>query len=705
MPRQDALAAVSVERFFQFSLLGLVASGYLAVAASGFLDAPTIALTTTGLLLRAILICGLVRLNLSDRLTTIVTIAYAGFFVADYFLLSRDFLVATVHLLFFLAVMKILTAKSNRDYLYTAVIAFLELLAAAILSTNFNFFLFLALYLLFAIAALTSGEIRRSIERSTVTARSALKTFYSRLSLLSALVTLGILTLTAGLFFILPRTAEAAFSRLIAHRVFLPGFSNQVNLGDIGEIKTSSRPMMHIRIWSALAVAPMKWRGAALSDFDGKRWTNPSRQPETILVENGHVVLAPAGLHPAGRRVNYHVDLEALENDTLFFAGTPETLDLGVRALYRTETSSFRLGHAVPQGFHYDVWSLLDDPPEGAPVRFPPPVLPLAARQLYLQLPALDGRIGELARSFAASATDDLARARAIERHLRSDYGYTLELPDREVADPLANFLFARRQGHCEYFASSMAVMLRSLGIPARLATGFQSGVYNPVSDLWLVRASDAHSWVEAWIPGYGWTTFDPTPADPNAGGLAWLAQLSLYLDAAETFWREWVMTYDVARQGTLAYRMEQGVHRAGIRWFDTAVSLRSGWERYVAGWARRFGWQALAWAAGLVALGFAAGPLVRLMRMRQRVERVRRGQASVADATLLYQRMLHILKRRGYQKPPWFTPAEFAASLPRTSLGDSVGEFTGTYNALRFGGHAEAAPRLSILLDRMERE
>ena len=115
MPRQDAGAAVGVERLFQFSLLGLVASGYLAVAASGFLDAPTIALTTTGLLLRAILIGGLVRLNLSDRLTTIVTIAYAAFFPADYFWLSRDFLSATVHLLFFLAVMKILTAKSNRD--------------------------------------------------------------------------------------------------------------------------------------------------------------------------------------------------------------------------------------------------------------------------------------------------------------------------------------------------------------------------------------------------------------------------------------------------------------------------------------------------------------------------------------------------------------------------------------------------------------
>src|SRR5215471_8766360 len=171
MPRQDAGAALSVERFFQFSLLGLVASGYLAVAGSGYLDTPTIALTTAGLILRGVLICGLLRLDLSDRLTTIVTIAYAAFFGVDYFLLSRDFLAATVHLLFFLAVMKILTARTNRDYLYTAVIAFLELLAAAILSINFNFFVFLALYLIFAIAALTSGEIRRSMGHSELTWR------------------------------------------------------------------------------------------------------------------------------------------------------------------------------------------------------------------------------------------------------------------------------------------------------------------------------------------------------------------------------------------------------------------------------------------------------------------------------------------------------------------------------------------------------
>jgi hypothetical protein len=160
--------AASVDRFFQFALLGLVACGYLAVAGSGYLDRPTIIVTAAGLLVRALWIWGALRLDISERATTFATLGYAAFFVLDYYLLSRDFLSATVHLLFFLAVMKILTARTNRDYLYTAVIAFLELLAAAILSVNFNFVLFLALYMMFAIAALTSGEIRRGTRRGFV---------------------------------------------------------------------------------------------------------------------------------------------------------------------------------------------------------------------------------------------------------------------------------------------------------------------------------------------------------------------------------------------------------------------------------------------------------------------------------------------------------------------------------------------------------
>src|SRR5471030_1932345 len=703
MPRPGASAAISVERFFQFSLLGLVASGYLDVAGAGYLDIPTIALTAAGLLLRGLSIGGVLRLDISERATTLGTVGYTGFFLLDYFAISRDFLTATVHLVFFLAVIKVLTSKTSRDYLYTAAIAFLELLAAAILSASFNFFVFLALYLLCAIAALTSGEIRRSMNKSPSTARSGLSRFHPRLGLLSASVALGILALTAGLFFLLPRTAEAAFAHLISHRVFLPGFSNQVTLGEIGEIKTSSRTVMHIRIFNSQPLGGLKWRGSALTEFDGRRWSNAPRVRTPIRIENGHVDLRPTDGLPPGRSISYHVDLGAFETDALFFAGIPENLDLHSPSLYRTDTGSYRLGHPTPQGFHYDAYSLLEELPERAPLIYPPPVLPLAARNQYLQLPPLDRRVAELARTLTANRATALERARAIERHLRTAYGYTLELPDKETPDPLANFLFQRKKGYCEYFASAMAVMLRTVGIPSRLATGFQSGVYNPVSDLWLVRASDAHSWVEAWIPGHGWTTFDPTPPDPNPNTFALLAEVALYLDAAETFWREWVVTYDLSRQGTLAYRMEQGARRMGIRWYDDLLALRSGWNSFVLAPTRRFGSWVLAGLAAGMLTWLLGPPVFRLLQVRRQVERVRRGQASMADATLLYELMLHILKRRGYQKPAWFTPAEFAASLPRTELGASVEEFTATYNTLRFGGRTEVAPRLSVLLDELE--
>ncbi|MBZ5726895.1 MAG: DUF3488 and transglutaminase-like domain-containing protein [Acidobacteriia bacterium] len=708
MVRPDASAGSrgrpSVERFFQFSLLGLVASGYLAVAGSGYLDAPTVALVTLGLLLRGLAICGWLRVELSERTATWATLGYIAFFPADYFFLSHEFLPATVHLVFFLAVMKVLTSRSNRDYLYTAVIAFLELVAGAILSINFNFFLCLALYLLFAMAALTSGEIRRSIDRAPATARGGLRRFHGRLAALTAAVTLGILALTAGLFFLLPRTADAALARLISHRIFIPGFSNQVTLGEIGEIKTSSRPVMHIQIFSRESPGALKWRGGALTEFDGKRWFNANPRKLLVSLENGYLGADLSTYGRSGRYINYHVDVDALESDALFFAGIPERVDLRYPDLYRTETGCFRLQQVPPQGFQYSASSLLPDPPESARIPYPPPVLRLAERAQYLQLPPLDERIPALASVLTGGAVTDLERARALERHLRADYGYTLQLPARELADPLSYFLFVRKKGHCEYFASALAVMLRTLGIPARLATGFQSGVYNPISDLWLVRASDAHSWVEAWIPGHGWTTFDPTPPDPNPPGLSLFSSLGLYLDAAETFWQRWVVGYDPGRQGTLAYQIERA-SRLGLRWFDAIAGTRPDWDTRAAAWLQRFGLRLL-WVLLAACWIWGGLPrLVRLLRVQQRVRRVRRGQASVADATLLYERMLHVLKRRGYQKPAWFTPAEFASSLDRAPLRMAVGEFTATYNALRFGGRTEVAPRLSLLLDELERQ
>jgi protein-glutamine gamma-glutamyltransferase len=698
-----------VERFFQFSLLGLVASGYLAVAGSAYLDPPTVILTGVGILLRALLLGGLVRLDLTERVATLMALGYAAFFPLDYFFLSHDFLSSAVHLVFFLAILKILTAKTNRDNLYISVIAFLELLAAAILSINFNFFLCLALFLLFAIAALTSGEIRRSMHRSTTTARAGLKRFHFRLALLGGWIALGILALTAGMFFLLPRTADAALSRLISHRIRVPGFSDHVTLGEIGEFKSSSRTVMHIAIYGNQSLGSSKWRGGVLTDFDGRAWSNPSspsnpeRRGTNLHVDNGHVEL---GYRPGPQR-SYRVEMEELESPVLFFAGTPERIEgLPPGMLQQTRTGCFRLRQLPPSGFHYDVFSVLEDAPETTPLLNPPPILDLDRRDAYLALPDdTDRRIPALAKSMTAGATNDLERARALERRLHQDYGYTLELLKREPPDPLADFLFVRRKGHCEYFASAMAVMLRTLGIPARLATGFQTGIYNPISDLWLVRASDAHSWVEAWMPGHGWTTFDPTPPDFSIHKFTLLSKADLYLDAAETFWQQWVVGYDPGHQGSLADHIQQTARRLGIGWFDSLSDVESSlWLARAKSWTRRFGLRAFL-GLSMAYLLWVGGPrLVRALRMRRRVQRVRRGQASVGDATLLYERMLKVLKRQGYQKPVWFTPVEFARSLPATQTGRAVQEFTIAYNALRFGGRVDAAPRLSSLLDDLER-
>jgi transglutaminase-like putative cysteine protease len=703
MPRFDVNAAVSVERFFQFSLLGLVASGYLAVAGSGYLDVPTIALTAAGLLLRGLLICGVFQRDISERTVTTATLAYILFFAVDYFLLSRDLLAATVHLVFFLAVVKILTAITNRDYLYTAVIAFLELLAAAILSTAFNFFLCLALFLLFAIAALTSNEIRRSMHTARATARGGLKRFHPRLAFLSTFITFGILVLTAGLFFLLPRTADAAFSHLFSNRIHLAGFSNRVTLGEIGEIQASSHPVMHIRIFSRDMPGGLKWRGGALTDFDGRRWSNPKPQRKPILAEHGRIALVPPTQRRLGRHVTFDVELADLDTDALFFAGSPEWLDIRQPAVWQTETDSFRMSRPPPSGFRYEAYSLLEDPPEASLVQSPEPSLALRERSRYLELPRLDARVPQLARSVATGAVSDLEKARAVEHHLRTEYTYTLQLPDHEVPDPLAYFLFVRRKGHCEYFASAMAVMLRSLGIPTRLATGFQTGIYNPLTELWVVRSSDAHTWVEAWMPGRGWTSFDPTPPDLAARSFTLSTRLSLYLDAASTFWQEWVVSYDPSRQGTLADRLEQSAGRLGIRWFDSLSGVPATWDVYVTSWLKRYGLKTLAALLAGAGIWLFAPRIFRQLYMRRRVRKVRRGEASVGDATLLYQRMLHIVKRHGYHKPAWFTPGEFAASLQDSSLAIPVADFTKAYNALRFGGRTEAAPLLSLLLDELE--
>src|SRR5665213_992128 len=557
----------------------------------------------------------------------------------------------------YLAVLKLLTAKSPRDFGYLKAIAGLELIAAAVLSEGLSFLAYLAVFVLFAIATFASGEVRRAAGAQVVVSRGGLKAFPRRLGVVSACLFGGILFMTVCLFFVLPRTARAAFERFAPARYRLTGFSNKVTLGDIGRIKQSSAPVMHVRSYQGEGFLPVKWRGAALAEFDGKTWFNPVGQEQVVQVDEGEVVVRSATEGAArGPNLVYQVHLEPLIADTLFFAGTVETIKIDVRYLRYSRGGGF---HVAPRfgirGLNYSAYGFL--PNEWAPGRYTAQ-LPLGALRELLSLPEkTDPRIPELARQMTVGADTPAQKARAIEGHLRRDYGYTLELLSKPVDDPLAYFLFERKKGHCEYFASSMAVMLRTLGIPSRMVTGFQSDVYNPMTGWQVIRASDAHSWVEAWIEGRGWTTFDPTPFDPSGGGPGLMSRLALLADTASQFWDDWVMSYDQGHQAELLARAQDARRRFRLPDFDElSLALKT---------RAREGVRYLLFLIGILALAIAgvlyAPAAMAWWKRRRQARKIGGGLSEPSDATILYQQMLDLLAKRGVQKPAWYTPVEFA--------------------------------------------
>ena len=696
-PYNNGMQPTPAQTFFEVSLLGMLASGFFAVLGSGELDVPTIAIMSAALLLRALMIAGVWRPRIPTALIALLAAGYFPFYALDYLWLSRSFIAATVHMLFFVAVVKILTAATPRDYMYVKLIAGLELLAAALLSAQLSFFFYLAAFVLCTIGSFASGEVLRSMRQNVRVSTFKARAMPGRLSLMAVSLFCGILLMTAALFFVLPRTARAAFQRFVPQRYHLPGFGSEVKLGEIGELKQNSTPVMHVRSYDDSSLIGLRWRGSALSSFDGKRWFNPPVSEQRLPVTEGQLLLPAVRRTRQGRDLRYAVELSAIASDTLYFAGTPQTISIQALNLFRAPSGAIRVPRFGMAGLRYGADSRVEN--EWAPPLEVVSPLMDAERRTLLELPAIDPRIPQLAQEWVAGEHDPEKVARAVETHFHKDFRYSLELLETEVPDPLTHFLFVRKKGHCEYFASSMAVMLRTLGIPSRVATGFLGGVYNPMSGWQVVRASDAHSWVEAWIPGRGWMTFDPTPSDPSAPAPGLWSQASLVLDAADQFWRDWVLTYDFEHQIALAARMQS----AGRGWSSPGSWIEFGdvpawFERNPATWL-----SALA-VAGAGVMAAVYGPSWWLWwTRRKRLQRAQRGEAQGSDATLLYERMLLLLAKRGFQKPVWLTPQEFASVLPPSELALLVEDLTAAYNQVRFGGQRDAAPRMARLLQRIE--
>ena len=266
--------------FFQWSLWLLVATGYAALVSTSRLDAPTAAATGAALVARALLVGLGRRPPLGERVVRLLTILYIGFYPADILYLSKSFLDATVRLVLFLAIAKLLSANTGRDYFHLGVISFLMLLSAAVLTTSPAFLGFLALFLLFAVAARAGYEVARSPAgvRGPVPSGSP----GGRLALTSFALVAGIVPLTLALFFIVPRVAVAYLSRLPSSGESAIGFSDQVSLGDAGRLRKSAATALRVKILDGKPVPQLKWRGGALQHFDGWKWSNGPSPPETL---------------------------------------------------------------------------------------------------------------------------------------------------------------------------------------------------------------------------------------------------------------------------------------------------------------------------------------------------------------------------------------------------------------------------------------
>ncbi len=720
------------ERFFRLSLFLLLLTAILTLIGTGKIDLFTSLIATFALLYRARRWWYGHQPELTSRAATFMVLCYLIFFPIDMFFVSRSLaanspnpqlyaaLISSVHFLIFVLLVRLYSARTDRDAHFLVMLAFAAVLASAVLTVDTTFLFLFFLFLLFAVATYAGLELRRGAAGALVPAAAAMPDAEQKLSRALSFaavgVSVGAILCGAVLFFLLPRVSAGYLGKTSFNPTLLSGFTDQVELGQIGQIKKSSAVVLRVETGSPVNYPALRWRGNALANFDGRRWTSAERAAETLTANSdGWIALRekPKPGEARGEILQFTVLQEPMASDALFVAGTM----LAIRGSFTGETGG--ISHRRNYLYRDSSGSLINPFHNFVSVRYTGisqlPALnraqleaadtdyPAEITGVYLQLPEIDRRIPELARSAIQRAFTPYDKAAALETFLKTKYSYTLDLTGNPGKDPLAHFLFETRAGHCEYFASSMTVMLRTLGIPAREVNGFLPGEFNELGGDYIVRASDAHSWVEAYFPGSGWIVFDPTPDAPVVSATL-LSRLSQLTDWAELTWNDWVISYDFAHQTVLAQTFQSKSHNwreLGAAWFaEKQWRMKDRLTR----WQLRHGAFSFALPLILVALLVALryGWIEQLLRKLQ-IALVLRGKnagaASSQIASRMYAEMLHLMGRHGYARTETQTPFEFAAAVNKPVLSPMVQEFTQLYSVARFGGAVCDITRLQELL------
>jgi len=604
--------------------------------------------------------------------------------------------VALAHFAILTQALQLLDARPRRSEFLLVALSLFQVILAANLTDSVFFPPLLVLFSLATVWTLMVHTLRaEALEAGDAgAARRALSSGLLRMTVIASLFSVLLALL---LFPLLPRIRSGVlFSAAGGGPLGVAGFSDHVELGEIGRIRMD--PTLVLRIETLEGEPPdageRYWRGLAFDHFDGRSWsiTPPTRE----RVPGDSEIGVDLGYRAQGRRLVQRIAREPIDPGVIFSAGAATGIRGAVGrlerdvngALYARATAGERADYTIASDF-----LVRDD----AAVHMIDATPPDDGDERYLTLPELSPAIRQLARQITRGLTRDADRALAIETYLRRQGRYSDTPPvvsRNDPRSPIEVFLLGGTEGHCEYFASAMVVLARSVGLPARLVNGFAGGRPNEVGGFVEVSSSDAHAWVEVHYRNLGWVRYDPTPPDLRlAGALAAGSSFSELASALEFWWFRNVVDFDRGHQARAlkkAYRAWRGWRKqAGGPGAQRPKRRRERWDLPdPPDWL---------WGVGALALGL--GGLAYDLRRRKQRE----------GAPRFYEQALRLLRRKGLVRDSATTARTFA-SLARQKLSPAAARnftaITESYLAERFGGHPAATiqAELRALRDSLRR-
>ncbi len=618
--------------------------------------------------------------------------------------LRAEFLDAGVDFLLLLAVQRTFNRQRAREHAQLLLLGVLLMVVGSVINTEPTFPLLLAAYLFLATMALLVNTLMAEGERlgSRVMLRLGREGHRRRRALWRAAAGVTVLAGAGALltFLLFPRWGVGVFLRGELPGEVRSGFSNEVRLGGFGTIKTDATVVMRIRPEQDPGTPRPVWhlRGSSFDRYDAGRWEQSADAPRGPLrgvygrqsvTDDGHARLTRAGrsLRLVGRPVpgfaraqtlhRASVILEDIGADVLFVPSPPVAVQMHGRGAIESRARpvggrnhEIRV-NKLPGPVQYDaVWRSFEPTrPELAAVGDPARTDALAP--FVQRSTSLDSAVGDLARRLTVDAPDRISKVEAVMEHLRG-FEYTLEQRSsarvEAGADPLEGFLFDTRAGHCEYYATALAVLLREVDVPTRIVNGYYGAHVNEVGGFFAVRQADAHSWVEVHFGPLGWVTFDPTPPSGRTAGddAPWWPAATELLDAMRNAYLEYVIDYDLSKQLAL-------LDGLGLRGDDRQ-------PRGVGRWL-------------LVGLVVGLGGLWLVRRWRAG------GRTTEPPETRLLRRVLDRLAAAGHPTRTDQSPRQIARVVAATdpALAEPLERFLVGYEALRFGPHPSEAARVAL--------